>query len=312
MANIITQSGPLSSTGVLWQANVDQYDGVQLHVTDSGGGSTIIAEYSDDNSTWSQVGTVNTTGRFFYAADNKYFRFRVSTFVSGAVRVGVELTTVSPKSLVVSNSSASSSVVSRGSSSGRPVLTNSQSGVYFDTDLGKPIFWTGTKWVSATGADLVTNLIVDGTSLGTASWTRTSIDPTGNTLVAGSSTLQEIQSTAAGGQFAQTETVVSGTSYTMRARAKAGSSSTLTLIFFYNGGASYQSVAFNLAAGTVGTPDGVGTAFSTPVAAITAGPNGTYDCSITSTISVSDSIETWFRIPTGTAYLGDLHLDFFP
>ena len=33
--------------------------------------------------------------------------------------------------------------------------TNIQSGFfYFDTTLNKPIWWTGTKWVDATGADI--------------------------------------------------------------------------------------------------------------------------------------------------------------
>lgn len=27
-------------------------------------------------------------------------------------------------------------------------------GCYFDTTLGKPIFWTGIKWVDSAGADL--------------------------------------------------------------------------------------------------------------------------------------------------------------
>lgn len=39
--------------------------------------------------------------------------------------------------------------------SNRPVLTLGDAGfIYFDTDLGKPIFWTGSKWVDATGNDL--------------------------------------------------------------------------------------------------------------------------------------------------------------
>lgn len=108
MASIITQSGPLNATGVLWAANVAQEDGVSLHVVDSGGGSTIVAEVSDDNTTWTVVGAVTTTGRYFYAADNKYFRFRVSTFVSGYVRVGVDTTTVSPRSLLPTSPMASS------------------------------------------------------------------------------------------------------------------------------------------------------------------------------------------------------------
>ena len=30
---------------------------------------------------------------------------------------------------------------------------NDRGFMYFDTDLGKPVWWTGSKWVDATGAD---------------------------------------------------------------------------------------------------------------------------------------------------------------
>ena len=37
----------------------------------------------------------------------------------------------------------------------RPTLTANDKGYqYFDTDLGKPIYWTGNKWVDSAGADL--------------------------------------------------------------------------------------------------------------------------------------------------------------
>ena len=42
--------------------------------------------------------------------------------------------------------------VNSGTTAKRPVLARAGQ-TYFDTDLGKPIFYTGTKWVDATGAD---------------------------------------------------------------------------------------------------------------------------------------------------------------
>lgn len=43
----------------------------------------------------------------------------------------------------------------KGTTSDRPTLNASNVGFqYFDTDLGKPIYWTGAKWVDATGNDL--------------------------------------------------------------------------------------------------------------------------------------------------------------
>ena len=42
--------------------------------------------------------------------------------------------------------------VNSGTTAQRPVLTRAGQ-TYFDTDLGKPIFYTGSKWVDATGTD---------------------------------------------------------------------------------------------------------------------------------------------------------------
>lgn len=47
---------------------------------------------------------------------------------------------------------------SSGTSANRPVLTSSQVGViYFDTTLGKPIYWSSTAWVDANGDYIVDN-----------------------------------------------------------------------------------------------------------------------------------------------------------
>ena len=43
--------------------------------------------------------------------------------------------------------------VNSGTTAQRPVLARAGQ-TYFDTDLGKPIFYTGSKWVDATGADV--------------------------------------------------------------------------------------------------------------------------------------------------------------
>lgn len=51
----------------------------------------------------------------------------------------------------------SSSIKTNGSSSNRPTYKSSKITIgfqYFDTTLQKPIWWTGSKWVDATGADV--------------------------------------------------------------------------------------------------------------------------------------------------------------
>lgn len=48
------------------------------------------------------------------------------------------------------------SLIAVGATSSRPALDTSDKGYqYFDTDLGKPIYWQGTKWVDANGADIL-------------------------------------------------------------------------------------------------------------------------------------------------------------
>lgn len=46
------------------------------------------------------------------------------------------------------------SYVGKGATGSRPTLSSKRRAVYFDTTLaaaGKPVFWTGTQWVDATG-----------------------------------------------------------------------------------------------------------------------------------------------------------------
>lgn len=102
MSNILINDQVLSGTGVLWSANVAMFDGVSLHVIDNGGGSTIAVEYSVDNTNWTNLSSVSAKGRYYYSADTNYLRFRVSSYVSGTVKVGVTESTISPASLVSS------------------------------------------------------------------------------------------------------------------------------------------------------------------------------------------------------------------
>lgn len=110
MAKTLIESGPLNSTGVLYAANVANEDGVTLIVEDNGGGSTIVAEVSSDNSTWVSLGSTSAKGRFWYPADYSYVRFRVSTFVSGYVRVSVDTSTVAKRGNEFQGSGASLTV----------------------------------------------------------------------------------------------------------------------------------------------------------------------------------------------------------
>ena len=104
MAYRLFESGPLAATGNLVVANVAMESGVTLWVDDNGNGSTITVETSPDNSSWSAYNagvTVTPTGSapiggstftakgvfFFPVVGINYIRFRVSTYVSGTVRV---------------------------------------------------------------------------------------------------------------------------------------------------------------------------------------------------------------------------------
>lgn len=102
----------LAATGVLWQANVADIGTVLIDVNDNGGGSTITFEQSADNSSWSNMtqgyiitaggggltaiggATVTAKGQYYFPVVNKYFRARVSTYVSGNVVVDVDYSVV--------------------------------------------------------------------------------------------------------------------------------------------------------------------------------------------------------------------------
>lgn len=125
MSQVITDSGPLASTGVLWQANVGQYDGLTVNIIENSG-NTVLVETSPDNSSWTQVGNTTGKGRTFYAATTEYVRVRVSTYVAGTTMAEVVPTTVGPNDLLYDPIGVKGNV----STNYTPVLTAASSGTF--------------------------------------------------------------------------------------------------------------------------------------------------------------------------------------
>lgn len=106
MPSILVNAGDITSAVVLWAANVADIGQIDVKVYDNGGGSTITYETSADNSSWTAftggfvvtagtltaIGGSTTTakGIFTFPVTAKYFRARVSTYVSGTVRYEVD------------------------------------------------------------------------------------------------------------------------------------------------------------------------------------------------------------------------------
>lgn len=100
-----TQNDFLTATGTCFESEVDLYKTVIVNVYEDGGGSTITYEVSPDGSTWNTctvydvraganlgANTSNFVGRFFIElGSNKFFRARVTTFVSGFVATYFQL-----------------------------------------------------------------------------------------------------------------------------------------------------------------------------------------------------------------------------
>jgi hypothetical protein len=105
---VLFHSGSLAGAGVLWTANVSDVSTVTLSVAEPGNGSTLLAEVSQDNSTWAvfedgiditggqsiPLGNSSFIGRgkyfFQLPVGTAYIRFSVSTYVSDTVTVHVD------------------------------------------------------------------------------------------------------------------------------------------------------------------------------------------------------------------------------
>ena len=153
MSYRIFESGPLTATGNLVVLNVSTESGVTLWVDDNGNGSTITVETSPDNSAWSAYTagvTVTPTGSapiggstftakgvfFFPVVGINYIRFRVSTYVSGTVRVRWEdtvsafgptsghiMTFMEPTSILLTGKYANSQIIHPSSETGPATYT---------------------------------------------------------------------------------------------------------------------------------------------------------------------------------------------
>lgn len=111
---VLTNTGPLGTTGVHWSANVADLDGLLLTVK-SIAGSTVVVESSPDNSAWTAVngfaispagvlsnnaGSITALGRYWFPCDTNYIRVRVSAYVGpGLVDIDEDVSTVSLRSL---------------------------------------------------------------------------------------------------------------------------------------------------------------------------------------------------------------------
>jgi hypothetical protein len=96
----LTISGSISSLGNVFSQDTTGYQSVAVQVTNVGGGVTITYEQSNDNTTWyvcngfdlSSIGSplftqtfTNTIGLKIFPIYARYFRARVSTYVSGTI-----------------------------------------------------------------------------------------------------------------------------------------------------------------------------------------------------------------------------------
>lgn len=113
---ILTNTGPLAATGVVWSANVADLDSVSVKVN-AIVGSTITVEGAPDNATWTTIttggeaydaagnvtnnaGVITAAGRYRFPADVNYIRFRVSTYVGpGNVDIEIDYSTETPRKL---------------------------------------------------------------------------------------------------------------------------------------------------------------------------------------------------------------------
>lgn len=84
MYRIITQAQKLAATGNLFVAKLNGEVRVSAKIVDIGT-ATVTYEESDDNSTYTSLGTATAKGRVEYVPTKKYFRARVSAYTDGEV-----------------------------------------------------------------------------------------------------------------------------------------------------------------------------------------------------------------------------------
>lgn len=122
-------------SNITFRYRTNQYDEFYLYAYNTGGNFTrkdyaIIDDIAALETSKNKIGTVNV------------FRFAESQrFESGIPYSTQQITDISQKN-------------EGGNTEKRPTASLQVGEMYFDTTLGKPIFWSGTKWVDSSGTDV--------------------------------------------------------------------------------------------------------------------------------------------------------------
>lgn len=168
-------NGSVASAAVLFQINTKFSSMVSVLIRNDGNGSTITYETSEDDVTYTAVSagydvtsgsyqaissTTNRKGRYVFATPGRFFRARVSTYVSGTVTGNAEPTFENLSYLLNPPSSGDGTGLSP------PVITN--------VDTGTGVV-TGTALAGATVKVYLDNTAQTGTATanGSGAWTYT-------------------------------------------------------------------------------------------------------------------------------------------
>jgi hypothetical protein len=146
------------------------------------------------------------------------------------------------------------------------------------------------------------NLLVRTEEFENAVWAKSNSTITANTSVApdGTTTADTLfwaTSTAPQVTTATAVTIPAGSPVTLSGYAKAGTKSSFRLILFTDG-SNYAEVAFNISAGTAGTPAVAGTRYTAASASIVNVGNGWYRCSISASTNTLTTVYSWLRADT--------------
>ncbi len=106
LTDTLTFASSLTSTGTFFTQDMTNYNSVTIQVTSAGTSCTITNEWSNDNITYltasgnttsatgviTTVTTTTTTGLYVYPRRARYFRSRVSAYLSGTVTIAANCT----------------------------------------------------------------------------------------------------------------------------------------------------------------------------------------------------------------------------
>lgn len=146
----LTVSGTVTSATTIFSQDVSNYIQYSVQYTDVGGGNTILFEGSNDNTTWATIptasmGTVATgapntsgisaLGIYRGNISTRYFRARVSTYVSGNAAVTVTFKKSADALPVTFVNGISGNAAHSAASSGNPIRVAGRVNTAVDTTL---------------------------------------------------------------------------------------------------------------------------------------------------------------------------------